>query len=146
MKICSICGCYNAADARSCQICGVHFPEPKGEVPEYPVPNPEPSASPASTCAPQRASEDNKPDRMALAGFILSLMGFVTCMTSPLQLAALILSLSAGKVKKFRILRLIGIILSAVALGVSLLLWLIVSFNADMLLPYISDAMNKLYY
>lgn len=145
MKVCSVCGCHNADGAEVCSVCGVFFPKedlPKESFPTAVLLNP----TPKPVLQLQENAEDQKSDRMALAGFILSLMGAATCMTSPLQLAALILSLSAGKTKKFRTLRSVGIVLSSVALGLSLIVWLIVGINADTVFTYLNDAMNEFYY
>ena len=83
---------------------------------------------------------------MAIAGFVLSLMGIASWITSPLQLAALLLSLAAGKTKRFRSLRRAGIVLSSVALGISLLLWLIVSLYAQSIFTYLTDITNEFFY
>ncbi len=144
MKTCSVCGCSNADASERCEICGVYFP--KFDLPKSPassvvssIPQPEPGLP------PQKDSEDPKSDRIAIAGFVLSLMGVATLMTSPLQLAALILCV-CGKTKKFRRLRSLGIILSSVALGISLILWLIIGVNAETVFTYLNNIMNEFYY
>ncbi len=152
MKVCAICGCHNADNARSCSVCGVRFPEVSSPVA---VSAPAPAAGPVYTSVPSPVpapipvpvrKEHAKSDRMALAGFILSLMGSFTCVTSPLQLTALILCCCAGKTGRFRALRLMGIILSAAALGISLILWLVFSLNSDGILSYITEILSKFYY
>ncbi len=143
MKTCSVCGCRNPDDACRCEICGVIFPKatPSAPIlPAVPVPVQAPEAGPL------KSPEDNRSDRMAIAGFVLSLMGIASWITSPLQLAALLLSLAAGKTKRFRSLRRAGIILSSVALGISLLLWLIVSLYAQSIFTYLTDITNEFFY
>ena len=88
--------------------------------------------------------ESNKTDRMAIAGFVLSLMGLVTVVSSPLQLAALLLSLAANGTKRFREFRTLGIVFSAVGLGVSLLFWLIFSLFSGTIVSFINNALNEL--
>jgi hypothetical protein len=87
--------------------------------------------------------ESNKTDRMAIAGFVLSLMGLVAVVSSPLQLAALLLSLAANGTKRFREFRTLGIVFSAVGLGVSLLFWLIFSLFGGTIVSFITDALNN---
>ena len=81
--------------------------------------------------------EQNKKNRMAVAGFVLSLMGAVTVMVSPLQLTALLLSLASGSEAKPQSLRRTGIVLSSIFLGLSLLLWVLFFCNADGILHFI---------
>lgn len=85
-------------------------------------------------------------DRMAIAGFVLSLMGAGTLVTSPLQGAALLLSLFAGKTQKMRKLRRTGILISAVSLGVSLLFWGILACNAEVVFSFLTKLFNEFYY
>lgn len=143
MKTCSICGCQNPDYACRCEICGVAFPKT-----EVPAPIPQPVAVPVQTpgVVSQRSPEDNKPDRMAIAGFVLSLLGVASCIASPLQLAALLLSIAAGKTKRFSTLRRVGIILSSITLGISLILWVIVLINSQSIFSYLTDMMNEFFY
>ncbi len=85
-------------------------------------------------------------DRIAVAGFVLSLMGVVTVMNSPLQGAALLLSLCSRKTQKMRGLRFAGILISAVSLGVSLLLWGLIACNAQAVFSFLTKAFNEFYY
>ena len=80
--------------------------------------------------------EQNKKNRMAVAGFVLSLMGAVTVMVSPLQLTALLLSLASGSEASPQSLRRTGIVLSSVFLGISLLLWILFFCNFNAILSY----------
>ena len=143
MKTCSICGCQNPTDAERCYICGVKFP--KAEVPVQPVC---PVVVPVHTQKPvsQKTPENNKSDRMAIAGFVLSLLGTASWITSPLQLAALLLSLASGKTKRFLGLRRTGLILSSISLGISLLFWLIVLIFSSGIFSFLTDIMNEFYY
>lgn len=143
MKTCPICGCRNSDNVCRCEICGVAFPKR-----EVPSPIPQPVAVPVQTSVviPQASPEDNKSDRMAIAGFVLSLMGIVSFITTPLQLAALLLSIAAGKTKRFSTLRRTGIILSSIALGISLILWVIVLIYSQDIFSYLTDIMNEFFY
>lgn len=145
MKHCSVCGCSNVDEATRCEICGVAFS--KVRIPQKPSPSAAPlMPQPEPAFQPQNNPEDQKADRMAIAGFVLSLMGAVTVMTSPLQLAALILSIASGKTKKFRRLRFVGILLSSVVLGISLILWLLIGIHADAVFTYLNNATNEFFY
>ncbi len=90
--------------------------------------------------------DENKRNRMALAGFILSLMGVCTVVTSPLQLTALLLCLSAGKTSRFGNLRRVGILLSAVFLALSVLLWVLFFCYSHVIVPYLSEFLGEFYY
>ena len=85
----------------------------------------------------------------AIAGFVLSLMGAATFVTSPLQLMALILCLASEKADRFLKLRRIGLVLSAVFLILSLAFWIVVALNFDTLSQLIyssSEYFNEFYY
>ena len=133
MKVCSVCGCHNTDATEVCCICGVRFPA--SSIPETaPAPVPTPVVAPASAPAapaPQKAPV-TKQDRMALAGFVLSLMGLFSCVTTPLQAAALILSLCSAKARRFRGFRIAGIVISALTIAASLFLWVILILTADL--------------
>lgn len=89
--------------------------------------------------------EEIKKNRMAIAGFVLSLMGAISVFVSPLQLTALLLCLAAGGNTKYPKLRRMGILLSCIFLAVSLLLWTLFFCNADTVLTYFYESM-KFYY
>lgn len=136
MKKCEICGCMSPEDAGKCVICGVAFaPVPAPHLPDpvpAPVPRPPVTApvlagvtASAAPVAPRR-SPDTRKDRYAISGFVLSLIGALTCLSTPLQAVALILS-CVGKSKRYRGLRVAGILLSAVSVFVSVLLWILVA-------------------
>lgn len=143
MKTCSVCGCRNPDNACRCEICGVAFP--KAEV-SAPIPQQISVSVQAPVVVSQRSSEDNKPDRMAIAGFVLSLLGVASCIASPLQLVALLLSISAGKTKRFGSLRRVGIVLSSIVLGISLIFWLIVLIYSQSIFTYLTNIMNEFFY
>lgn len=127
MKPCSVCGCYHPEDADVCSICGVRFPrkEPSHRSPlQKPVVSAPPRPSTLPT-AQRKVSSDPKADRMAIAGFVLSLMGLSTFLTTPLQLAALLLSLYARNTSRCKGLRKCGIIFSIVALCISFIFWIV---------------------
>ena len=131
MKVCSVCGCHNTDTAEVCCICGVRFPAVSS--PETaPAPIPAPVADPAPTASVSRKPPVTKQDRMALAGFVLSLMGLFSCVTTPLQAAALILSLCSSKARRFRGFRIAGIVISALTIAASLFLWVILILTADL--------------
>ncbi len=128
---------------------------PASELRSVPLGSSEPSVSlepsksrpvpsePSVSLELSESSESGNADRMAIAGFVLSLMGVATLITSPLQLAALLLSLAARKGKRFRGFRRTGIILSAVALVLSLIFWLVVALNTDEILPSLAGIMYE---
>ena len=93
-----------------------------------------------------RSFDPKKADRMAVAGFVLSLMGAVTVITSPLQGAALLLSLCSGKTQKMRGLRRTAMVISALSLCASLLIWGLIALNAGEVISFLTDALNEFYY
>lgn len=90
---------------------------------------------------PFDVSEKRKPfslaERKALAGFVLSLFGILTMISVPLQALGLFLSLSARGIERNRVLRIFGIVFSAVSLLVSLLFWGMFLFNYEAVLDTI---------
>ncbi len=141
-KICPICGCKSADGAEKCPFCGVLFFTPSA--PAAPLTGEMPSVSaPQSPEKPALPPEEAKQERMVLAGFVLSLFGFVTVLGSPLQLFALLLSL-LSKPKKRKKLRLLGVVLSTLSLVVSLGLWGILIWNAEALLPQLNDILYQM--
>ena len=136
MKQCPICGCFGEDSACFCTTCGTKFAEPQAPVSE-------PQQVPTAEEIPpvlEPSDSDRKQNRMAVAGFVLSLIGVQTCLTTPLQITALVLSL-VSKPKRTKAFRIIGIIVSAVSLAGSLFLWAILIANGDAVLAELYEAM-----
>lgn len=138
MKVCSVCGCYSSEDAVCCPVCGVNFPEAKKEM-QVPVVQPSVNSMSVPSVLSEAASQETKYNRMAIAGFVLSLMGVATCIGSFLQLAGLLLSSASVKKTRLKGFSVAGIIISSVALSISMLIWLILILNGDLVLEYISN-------
>ena len=94
----------------------------------------------------ENSNASKRADRMAVAGLVLSLMGAVTLVTSPLQGAALLLSLCAGKTQKMRGLRRTGILISVVSLVLSLCFWSVLACNFEMVFSFLTKVFNEFYY
>lgn len=165
MKVCPVCKFKNKPEELKCPVCGTYLPseeewlkqaqstpteEPIAESFANPAPTPAPaSPSPEEVRAAEERWEKGKYNRMAIAGFVLSLMGVATFVTSPLQLTALILCLASGKADRFLKLRRVGLILSAVFLVVSIVFWVVTAWNFESILQWISsvnDYLNEFTY
>ena len=103
MKLCSFCGRQAADYANFCPRCGRPF---------------------TLRTVPQKPALGHH-DRMAIAGFVLSLMGLFSFITTPLQIVSLILSLACGDAKRCKVLRVLGIVFSCVALFLSCCFWIV---------------------
>ena len=161
MNFCPVCGYKRKPEDLKCPVCGTYFPvkEISSQPAEVSVPEPisRPISQPAPVAPPPsenpKTAEDSwekgKYNRIAIAGFVLSLMGAATFVTSPLQLMALILCLASEKADRFLKLRRIGLVLSAVFLILSLAFWIVVALNFDTLSQLIyssSEYFNEFYY
>lgn len=154
MKTCSACGCRNEDDARFCTACGARYPDSvaeavSGEPSDAGAPCSEISSVPSvgveSIAQPHpsdsRTEEDRKQDRIAVAGFILSLLGLASLFGFPLQVVALFLSAFSRPGKAHR-LRRFGIVLSIVSLVISLIVWGILLAFFDRIAPLLHGLMN----
>ncbi len=144
-KSCPICGCNSPENVQTCPFCGVNFPSSPVPEAEFPAPVSAESflPSPAVSEGPALSEEDVKQDRIAIAGFAVSVFGLMSPLAVPLQLFGLILSLCAGKSKRRKTFRKLGIVLSVAALVFSLVLWGVLLWNAEAILPHINDILNE---
>ncbi len=144
MRTCSICGCQSPESSDFCPYCGVNFPKGSAaSVGILPAISPEPVPEPLPP-APPADPEEAKRSRMAIAGFAVSLLGFVSLLCFPVQLFGLILSFYGAKSKRRRVLSTVGVILSAAALVLSLIAWPIIFVNAEELLPYLMESFTEI--
>lgn len=119
MKECTVCGSPNEDGSLTCSVCGSDF----------------------SSALPEVLPVDPKAERKAIAGFVLSMMGFASVITTPLQLVALLLCLSAKSARRCKALRLVGVIASAAALVISVILWVLFGIYSDTILELMFSEM-----
>lgn len=125
MERCTFCGAERNADYHFCPFCGLPFSEKK-------------PAKVRRVKVPLSLS-----DKKALAGFLLSFFGLLTLASTPVQVVGLILSLSARGATRCKIFRRFGIILGAVSLVVSILLWTEFLLHMDV---YLFKILKSMYY
>ena len=125
MERCTECGALRNTEYLFCPVCGLPFTDRK-------------PAKVRRTKNPYSSA-----DRKALAGFLVSFFGLLTIFSAPVQLVGLLLSLSARGTSRCKALRIFGIVLSAVGLALSALVWTEFFLHAE---EYLYQIMKSMYY
>lgn len=118
MKYCVSCGKGHDDGAAFCGNCG----HPLIRSGSAPIAAPAPAST--QPRAPMPREPLSQPDRVAVAGFVLSLLSLLFYVSFPLSLVAFFLSLSASGAVRRKGLRIAALCISPVAILASVAYWL----------------------